>query len=294
MSVVSVVMPTYNSAKWVTDTIDNLILQTYPHVELIVVDDGSQDDTVSIVRKKLTKEFKHSWQIIELGENRGPSAARNVGLRASTGSWVQYLDSDDFMAPIKLELQMAYCERVSSEVSAVYSPWSQCYVDDGKIILTGSLAQPDMVGRAPIMCLVSNHRPLHSAGVARTSVLQQIGGHDETLRFWECEEVTFRLAKAGRLECVPSDIPLHLRRQHRDRAYLGGKDARYQTTPVALSWIEQMLKGLDHKSFDELDLSAADRKDILYYSADWGRTLFREDRAAFANTWPWRVSSIRT
>ena len=71
MSVVSVVMPTYNSAKWVTDTIDNLILQTYPHVELIVVDDGSQDDTVSIVRKKLTKEFKHSWQIIELGENRG-------------------------------------------------------------------------------------------------------------------------------------------------------------------------------------------------------------------------------
>ena len=47
------------------------------------------------------------------------------------------------------------------------------------------------------MCLVSHHRPLHSAGVARTSVLQQIGGHDETLRFWECEEVTFRLAKAG-------------------------------------------------------------------------------------------------
>ncbi len=281
MSVVSVVMPTYNSAKWVSETIDNLILQTYPHVELIVVDDGSQDDTVAIVRKKLTDEFKHSWQIIELGENRGPSAARNVGLRAATGSWVQYLDSDDFMAPTKLELQMAYCERVSTEVSAVYSPWSQCYVNDGKIILAGALAQPDMVGRAPIMCLVSNHRPLHSAGLARTSVLQQIGGHDETLRFWECEEVTFRLAKAGRLECVPSDIPLYLWRQHRDRAYLGGKDARYQTTPVALSWIEQMLKGLDHKSFDELDLSAADRKDILYYSADWARTLFREDRAAF-------------
>src|SRR5579872_5034629 len=148
MSVVSVVMPTYNSAKWVSETIDNLILQTYPHVELIVVDDGSQDDTVSIVRKKLTDEFKHSWQIIELGENRGPSAARNVGLRAATGSWVQYLDSDDFMAPTKLELQMGYCERVASEVSAVYSPWSQCYVDDGKIILTGALAQPDMVGRA--------------------------------------------------------------------------------------------------------------------------------------------------
>ena len=209
------------------------------------------------------------------------SAARNVGLRAATGAWVQYLDSDDFMAPAKLALQMACCERASSDVVAVYSPWSQCYVDDGRITLIGSVAQPDMVGKAPIMCLVSNHRPLHSAGIARTSVLQQIGGHAETLRFWECEEVTFRLAKAGRLERVPSDTPLYLWRQHSDRAYLGGKEARYQTTPVALSWIEQMLKGLDHKSFDELDLSAADRKDILYYSADWARTLFREDRTAF-------------
>src|SRR5579863_8213170 len=111
MSLVSVVMPTYNSAKWVTDTLDNLILQTYPHIELIVVDDGSRDETVSIVRNKLTKDFKHPWQIIELGSNRGPSAARNVGLRAASGSWVQYLDSDDLIAPTKFEQEMATCGR---------------------------------------------------------------------------------------------------------------------------------------------------------------------------------------
>jgi glycosyltransferase involved in cell wall biosynthesis len=243
MSLVSVVMPTYNSAKWVNETIDNLILQTYPHIELVVVDDGSRDDTVEVVRNKLRNDFKHDWQIIELGNNRGPSAARNVGLRAATGSWVQYLDSDDFMSPSKFSLQMAHCEQASSEVSAVYSSLRQCYVDSGKITLTGQLTQPDMVGKAPIMCLVSNHRPLHSAGLARRSVLQQIGGFDESLRFWECEEVTFRLAKAGRLEKVPSAQPLYLWRQHRDRVYLGGDDARYHSTPVALSWIELMLKG---------------------------------------------------
>jgi glycosyltransferase involved in cell wall biosynthesis len=281
MSLVSVVMPTYNSAKWVNETIDNLILQTYPHIELIVVDDGSRDDTVSVVRNKLSNDFKHDWQIIELGSNRGPSAARNIGLRAATGSWVQYLDSDDFMSPSKFELQMDYCERAPSDVSAVYSSWRQCYVDSGKITLTGQLTQPDMVGRAPIMCLVSNHRPLHSAGLARRSVLEQIGGFDESLRFWECEEVTFRLAKAGRLEKVPSAKPLYLWRQHRDRVYLGGDEARYHSTPVALSWIELMLKGVEYKTLDELDLSAADRKDILYYSADWARTLYRQDRSAF-------------
>ena len=281
MSLVSVVMPTYNSAKWVNETIDNLILQTYPHIELTVVDDGSRDDTVSVVRNKLRNDFKHDWQIIELGSNRGPSAARNVGLRAATGSWVQYLDSDDFMSPSKFELQMAYCERASSDVSAVYSSWRQCYVDSGKITLTGQLTQPDMVGKAPIMCLVSNHRPLHSAGLARRSVLEQIGGFDETLRFWECEEVTFRLAKAGRLEKVPSAKPLYLWRQHRDRVYLGGDEARYHSTPVALSWIELMLKGFEYKTLDELDISAEDRRDILYYSADWARTLYRQDRSAF-------------
>jgi len=281
MSLVSVIMPTYNSAKFVSETIDNLILQTYPHIELVVVDDGSRDDTVSVVRSKLRSDFKHPWQIIELSSNRGPSAARNVGLRAATGSWVQYLDSDDFMSPSKLELQMAYCERESSDVSAVYSPWRQCYVDAGKITPIGHLTQPHMVGRAPIMCLVSNHRPLHSAGLARRTVLEQIGGFDETLRFWECEEVTFRLAKAGRFVKVPSAKPLYLWRQHRDRVYLGGDEARYHSTPVALSWIEQILKGLEYKTLDEVDISDADRRDILHYSAEWARTLYSQDRTAF-------------
>jgi len=62
---------------------------------------------VSLVRNKLAQSFKNAWKIIEIGSNRGPSAARNVGLRAAQGEWVQFLDSDDFMAPSKFELQMA-------------------------------------------------------------------------------------------------------------------------------------------------------------------------------------------
>jgi len=274
-------MPTHNAAKWVVDTIDNLTAQSYSHLELIVVDDGSQDDTVSLVRSKLVSNFKNAWQIIELGSNRGPSAARNVGLSAAQGVWVQFLDSDDFMAPSKFEIQMAHCAGVSSDVAAVYSPWRQCYIDAGKVTFVGHLSQPDMEGRAPIMCLVGNDRPLHAAGLARRSVLEQIGGWDETLRFWECEEITFRLAKAGRLECAPSDSPLYFWRQHRDKPYLGDAAARYHTRPVALSWIDQILKGLEYKSFEEAGLSVRDRQDILNYSSHWARQLFRIDRTAF-------------
>ena len=281
MDLISVIMPTYNAANWVTCTIDNLAAQTYPHFELIVSDDGSQDDTVSVVRNKLAKSFKNPWQIIELGKNQGPSAARNLALKAARGTWIQHLDSDDFIAPSKFELQAARCARVSADVSAVYSPWCQCHIDDGRVTLVGEMAQPDMQGRAPIMCLVGHDRVLQSAGLTRRSTLEQIGGWDERLRFWECEELTFRLARVGRFECVPSASPLYFWRQHRDKPYIGDTKARYHTIPVALGWIDLILKGLDYKSLDEAGLSVRDRQDILASSSYWARELFRIDRTAF-------------
>ena len=281
MDLISVIMPTYNAAKWVAGTLDNLAAQTYRHFELIVADDGSQDDTVSVVRKKLVKGFKNPWQIIELGRNQGPSAARNRALKAAKGKWIQHLDSDDFMAPSKFEMQAAHCARASADVSAVYSPWRQCQVDDGRVNVVGRLIRPEMQGRAPIMCLGGRDRVLQGAGLTRRSALEQIGGWDEGLRFWECEEVTFRIAKAGRLECVPSASPLYLWRRHRDKPYIGHVKARYHTIPVALAWIDLILKGLDYKSLDEAGLSARDRRDLLTCSSIWARELFPVDRTAF-------------
>ena len=179
MTVVSVITPTYHAAKWVATTIDSVIAQTYPHLELIVVDDGSQGDTVSVVRRKLAANFRNDWKIIALGANQGPSAARNVGLTAANGSWVQFLDSDDLIPPTKFERQMAYCARAPDEVTAIYSPWRRCYLDDSNITWEGPLIEPNMEGRAPIMCLVAGLRPLHSAGLARRSTLEQVGGFDE-------------------------------------------------------------------------------------------------------------------
>jgi glycosyltransferase involved in cell wall biosynthesis len=281
MDLISVIMPTHNAAKWVAYTIDNLAAQTYPHFELIVSDDGSQDDTVRLVRRKLAKGFKHPWQIIELPNNRGPSAARNLALKAARGTWVQYLDSDDFLAPAKFALQAARCARVSTDVAAVYSPWTQCYIDADRVTLLGRVSQPDMEGRSPIMCLVGEDRVLQGAGLTRRSVLEQIGGWNEALRFWECEELTFRVARAGRLEYVPSDSPLYFWRQPRGKCYTGDAQARYHTTPVALSWIDLIMKGLDYQSLEDAGLSDRDRQDILISISYWARELFRTDRSAF-------------
>ncbi len=281
MTLVSVIMPTHNAAGWVAQAIDSVIAQTYQALELIVVDDGSQDDTVAVVRAKLARDFTRNWQVIELGTNHGPSAARNTGLRAARGDWVQYLDSDDFLSAGKLELQMAACAHAAADVAAAFSPFRMCYVDDGAISWAGPLVESSVDGRAPIMCMIGGFRPLQSAGLTRRSILDRIGGFDESLRFWECEEINVRIAKAGRLIDVASPEPTYLWRMHRAQSYIGGDQARYRSAPVALGWIEQVLKAADDRTLDQLGLSQAENRAVRDDCTMWGRLAYAQDRAAF-------------
>jgi glycosyltransferase involved in cell wall biosynthesis len=280
MTLVSVVMPTFNAARWVTNAIDTVSAQTYSELELIAVDDHSQDDTVAVLRNKLASDFRRPWQVIELPANQGPSAARNVGLHAAKGSWVQFLDSDDSIAPNKFELQMAHCHDASPEIVSVYSPFRRCYVDDGEVTWEGPIDCGNMQGRLPVMCLIGGYRPLHSSGLTRRSILERIGGFDETLRFWECEEINVRIAAAGSILHIPSSEPLYRWRMHR-QSYIGGDKARYRAVPVALGWIEQVLKAGGHQSLDELGLTKPEREAVLNDCTMWARLLFGTDRAAF-------------
>ena len=280
MTSISVIMPTYNAEAWVADTIDNLSTQTFGDFELIVVDDGSVDDTVSIVRRRLTADFPQPWTMIELGANRGPSAARNEGLRAATGDWVQFLDSDDFMAPVKFERQMAFCAGASVDVAGVHSAWQLCYREGEAISMIGEPIVPREHINAPIMCLFGANRPLHSAGITRRSVLEAIGGFNETLRFWECEELNARIAAHGRMVFVPSAEPLYLWRMHREAAYVGGGKARYQLGPVALGWIEQALAATGGTLISDLDVPEREKREIRDECTLWARRLYSRDQAA--------------
>jgi glycosyltransferase involved in cell wall biosynthesis len=107
---VSVIMPAYNSAKYIAEAIDSVLAQTYPMLEIIVVDDGSTDSTGEIVKKYVekqrNKETKRQIRYI-YQENKGPAAARNNGIRAAKGGYIAFLDSDDIWLTEKIELQMA-------------------------------------------------------------------------------------------------------------------------------------------------------------------------------------------
>ena len=102
---VSVVIPTYNRARYVTKAIESVLAQSYTNREIIVVDDGSTDDTQAVL-------LPYADRIRTIHQtNSGPGAARNAGIQAARGRWIAFLDSDDEWSPRKLAGQMADLER---------------------------------------------------------------------------------------------------------------------------------------------------------------------------------------
>ena len=100
MILISVVITAYNASKWIRATIDSIIAQTYPVLEVIVIDDGSTDDTDKVVAS-YGKNVKYIFQ-----KNSGQPAARNVGIRMAQGNFIAFVDADDCWHPQKIEKQI--------------------------------------------------------------------------------------------------------------------------------------------------------------------------------------------
>src|SRR5438270_1336965 len=105
---VSIVIPTYNRAAIISRTIDNIFRQTYPNFEVIVIDDGSTDDTQSVLKRY------HDRVRVVRQSNAGPAIARNNGARVAAGEIIAFQDSDDLWEPTKLQRQVALLETDTS------------------------------------------------------------------------------------------------------------------------------------------------------------------------------------
>jgi glycosyltransferase involved in cell wall biosynthesis len=280
MELVSVIIPTFNSEQFISTAIDSVIAQRYSPIEIVVADDGSTDNTVSVAGQKLqggTEKFK----VLKLGTQRGPSAARNAGLRVASGTWVQFLDSDDILMPAKIERQMAVCVTASSDVAAIYSPWNWGFWVEGQIEWLGPVKKPFISGKAPIMCLAGGCRPLLAACLIRRAALDRVGGFDEALRFWECEEACVKLAGVGAFVPVSYNEAEYLWRLDKNGVYVGASGARYKSGPAGLGWIKLALKVTANQGINSLGLPEPDRQLLLRECTYWGRLLYWQDRGAF-------------
>ena len=116
---VSILIPAYNAEEWIADTIRSAVSQTWSRKEIIVVDDGSTDQTAAAASRFASNELK----VVTL-KNQGAAAARNHALQLSQGDFIQWLDADDLLAPDKIERQIAALGEVEDKRVLLSSPWA--------------------------------------------------------------------------------------------------------------------------------------------------------------------------
>lgn len=179
---VSVILPTYNRYARVGRAIDSVLSQTYSHYELIVVDDGSTDNTPALLRR-----YGNRINIIRQ-KNRGVSAARNAGIRSASGDLIALLDSDDYWLPKKLAVQIAF---FLSQPDALICQTEEVWIRNGKRLNPKKRHQKfsGMIFEKTLpLCLVSP-----SAVMIRKSLFKEVGLFDETMPACEDYDLWLRI-----------------------------------------------------------------------------------------------------
>jgi len=186
---VSVVIPSYNYGHFVVAAVESALSQTYRHIEVIVVDDGSRDDTAQRLAP-FEKRIRYVYQ-----ENKGLSAARNTGIRLATGEWIALLDADDVWHPQKTEHQLRV---VSSwtDVGLIGSPPAAHLPNELP-------ANPESTELTVREFLISS-RIGPSGTLIRASCFEHVGLFDETLTSVEDRDMWLRIAARFRTIQVKS------------------------------------------------------------------------------------------
>ena len=107
---VSIIVPVYNAEKFIRETMDSVLAQTYPRWELLLVEDGSSDGSVDVIEEYIAEKEESRIRLIRLPSNQGAARARNKGLEEASGRYIAYLDADDLWIPEKLEHELRFME----------------------------------------------------------------------------------------------------------------------------------------------------------------------------------------
>jgi teichuronic acid biosynthesis glycosyltransferase TuaG len=149
-SLVSIIMPCYKASKYIKESIESVLNQTYENWELLIIDDCSPDDSLSYIRGMLLDE---RCKLIELDSNVGAAKARNIGQKEAKGRFVAFLDSDDLWMPRKLEVQIKYM--LKNNVGFTYTNYEQFSKNNNNsnIVAPSSINYYDMIKCNFIGCL---------------------------------------------------------------------------------------------------------------------------------------------
>ncbi|MEZ0123223.1 MAG: glycosyltransferase family 2 protein [Candidatus Reddybacter sp.] len=244
---ISAVIPTYNNADYIEEAIHSILGQTHPVAEIIVVDDGSSDNTATLIEALKQK----SERLIYIKQdNQGPSSARNRGIDAASGDWIAFLDADDLWTPDKIALQIAALQS-EPQLKLIAADMSE--MDRrGETIVASVLTQHQLlehfqtlagkaVPRAMAALLTKNFIPTGTVLVER-ACLTAAGGFNTHIRFGEDLELWAKIAADHPISCLPR--VMMQRRQH-------GNNATQNVAPM-LEGLVAVMQSLRHWGTEKL------------------------------------------
>lgn len=128
---VSIIIPAYNAAQTIVETLDSVFAQTYKNLEVIVINDGSIDDTLTIL-----ENYPNFINVVSI-ENKGVSHARSLGLKYAKGEYIQYLDADDLLIPEKIEIQLSALIEQNADVA--YGDWQKFKAENNQLTISETI-----------------------------------------------------------------------------------------------------------------------------------------------------------
>lgn len=250
-ALVSIVIPAYNSADFIRETLDSCLAQTYKHIELIVIDDGSSDETVEIMQS-----YGDKVHLIQQ-RNSGPAIARNTGIANAAGEYIQFCDSDDVLDPQKIERSMAIMLD-KPDVALVYSQMQA--VDEEGQILSSMSPVPDesflTVNNLFCTILQANGSPIQTSTIlVRKSALETVGKYRADPDHICAEDWDLLLRLAGKFQFAGISetlVKYRLRRGALSTKTLSMAEGRLKTIQYARHYASRQ-NCIDDKAYDRLE-----------------------------------------
>ncbi len=211
MTEVSILVGVYNEQDYLRKSLESILNQIYSNLELIIVDDGSTDNSVDIIQEYDDDRIT----LIQNSENRGLTASLNHALSEATGKFVARQDADDISEPDRLERQVQFLEK-HEDVAVV---GTGAYLIDG---------EGQVIDRRIPKCdpkfddFMEKGHLIHGSIMARRSILESVGGYNEFFRYGQDQELWLRLAQEYSIANIPA--PLYRHRIHDEGVYFSRKD----------------------------------------------------------------------
>ena len=183
---VSVIIPAYNSAKFIREAIESVYSQTYKNLEIIIIDDGSTDDTKKIAQN-YNERIKYFYQ-----KNMGPASARNSGIKKSTGDYIAFLDADDIWEKTKIEKQLSILKKYP-KYKFVYCDAN--FVNSNKITIPNYPRRVEILKGDILLPFINTYFLLLPTIILDSKCISKIGYFNNNLKVGEDFDFILRLTK---------------------------------------------------------------------------------------------------